>query len=366
MYIGRRVEKGGWSLPQSDWQNPFTMTCGGTARTCWLYESYLRTNRPDLLSRLSELDGKVLGCWCKPEPCHGDVLIKLLNEQKALKIAHELEKSGLDLVIDDYAYGLATTTLWAAHPLWLAYATRLATTNIYYFTPDMYHTLCKITHRTPLYWEAVSSSAMRLYIVGVYFGTQPMTPLWGSELTLPSDTPDTIKRLITFGQLAQKDIELRGDLWSECVRQSVNYLTLHRTCVRECGHVLNIDMFDHDLTKTRIVQIALGFMWHWDVDEVRNKKLMALAVAAIKAGHLEQEDHHPEFTGVLGLDKMFVDRVAVHLQKDPLDDANGWDLNPCFIPETYKGQWEAFRKAHQHLDMYDLAYYPALAACNYI
>lgn len=26
------------------------------------------------------LKGKKLGCWCKPEACHGDVLIKLINE----------------------------------------------------------------------------------------------------------------------------------------------------------------------------------------------------------------------------------------------------------------------------------------------
>lgn len=29
---------------------------------------------------LHELDGKILGCFCKPDKCHGDVLIKLLNE----------------------------------------------------------------------------------------------------------------------------------------------------------------------------------------------------------------------------------------------------------------------------------------------
>jgi hypothetical protein len=27
---------------------------------------------------LEVLRGKTLGCWCKPEPCHGDVLVELL------------------------------------------------------------------------------------------------------------------------------------------------------------------------------------------------------------------------------------------------------------------------------------------------
>lgn len=35
---------------------------------------------------LLELNGKVLGCWCKKrgdEPCHGDVIVKLIEELKA-------------------------------------------------------------------------------------------------------------------------------------------------------------------------------------------------------------------------------------------------------------------------------------------
>lgn len=32
-----------------------------------------------LLDDLHELRGKVLGCWCKPQPCHGDVLVELVN-----------------------------------------------------------------------------------------------------------------------------------------------------------------------------------------------------------------------------------------------------------------------------------------------
>lgn len=33
-----------------------------------------------LMKSLPELKGKTLGCWCKPYPCHGDVLVELLNE----------------------------------------------------------------------------------------------------------------------------------------------------------------------------------------------------------------------------------------------------------------------------------------------
>jgi hypothetical protein len=26
-----------------------------------------------------ELRGKILGCWCAPKPCHGDVLLEVAN-----------------------------------------------------------------------------------------------------------------------------------------------------------------------------------------------------------------------------------------------------------------------------------------------
>ena len=32
--------------------------------------------------KILELDDKILGCWCKPLDCHGDILIELLNNYK--------------------------------------------------------------------------------------------------------------------------------------------------------------------------------------------------------------------------------------------------------------------------------------------
>ena len=45
------------------------------------YREYI-LQRPDLLAKLHELDGKVLGCFCKPQSCHGDVLVELVKELK--------------------------------------------------------------------------------------------------------------------------------------------------------------------------------------------------------------------------------------------------------------------------------------------
>ena len=41
-----------------------------------LFEEWIRT-QPELMAAAKvELKGKVLGCWCAPLACHGDVLVK--------------------------------------------------------------------------------------------------------------------------------------------------------------------------------------------------------------------------------------------------------------------------------------------------
>lgn len=78
IYIGRALYQGGWALTGSKWQNPFKVG-DNRAGAIEQYEAYVRS-RPDLMAALPELKGKKLGCWCKPLPCHGDVLLKLVSE----------------------------------------------------------------------------------------------------------------------------------------------------------------------------------------------------------------------------------------------------------------------------------------------
>jgi len=62
---------------RSKWGNPFVLGKDGTREEVVAkYETYL-PNRLDLMAALPELRGKRLGCWCKPEACHGDVLARL-------------------------------------------------------------------------------------------------------------------------------------------------------------------------------------------------------------------------------------------------------------------------------------------------
>jgi len=78
VYIGRANR---WlNLDGSKWQNPFVMKNEGVREEVLKqYEDYIR-QRPHLLNALKELDGKVLGCYCAPKKCHGDILKKLFDE----------------------------------------------------------------------------------------------------------------------------------------------------------------------------------------------------------------------------------------------------------------------------------------------
>lgn len=80
VYIGR--DRSG----RSKWGNPFTWKPGTLAefvvpkdQVLARYEAWLH-DQPHLMAALGELRGKVLGCWCKPGPCHGDILARLADE----------------------------------------------------------------------------------------------------------------------------------------------------------------------------------------------------------------------------------------------------------------------------------------------
>jgi hypothetical protein len=69
VYVGR----------PSKWGNPFTIGRDGTRlEVINKYADWLLNEGP--FDDLHELRGKVLGCWCSPKPCHGDVLLWYAND----------------------------------------------------------------------------------------------------------------------------------------------------------------------------------------------------------------------------------------------------------------------------------------------
>ncbi len=63
----------------SKWGNRFRIGPDGDRdEVCNKYEAYILT-RIDLLRSLEELRGLRLGCWCPPQRCHGNTLVKFLE-----------------------------------------------------------------------------------------------------------------------------------------------------------------------------------------------------------------------------------------------------------------------------------------------
>lgn len=60
---------------KTEWGNPFEMPADGDRETViGNYDAFYLPHKPSLMAKLDDLRGKALGCWCAPEPCHGDVL----------------------------------------------------------------------------------------------------------------------------------------------------------------------------------------------------------------------------------------------------------------------------------------------------
>jgi hypothetical protein len=55
------------------------------------YKEYVLAS-PELMESLDELEGKTLGCFCKPLQCHGDVLLELLTQRKLQNIFKNKQK----------------------------------------------------------------------------------------------------------------------------------------------------------------------------------------------------------------------------------------------------------------------------------
>ena len=79
LYIGRNMDFYVKGTKKSKWCNPFSVKKYGRDKCLELYKDYIINST--LYSQLDELVGKELGCWCCPEPCHGNILMDLVEEK---------------------------------------------------------------------------------------------------------------------------------------------------------------------------------------------------------------------------------------------------------------------------------------------
>jgi len=71
VYIGR----------PSIFGNPYTIGKDGTREeVIEKYEQYARTNENLAIAIYKLKESDILGCWCSPEKCHGDIIIKIWKE----------------------------------------------------------------------------------------------------------------------------------------------------------------------------------------------------------------------------------------------------------------------------------------------
>ncbi len=87
IYIGRDMNFYVEGAIKSKWHNPYPVKKDKKYKTSTkrytldeslrLYREHIETN-PELINDLHDLVGKTLGCWCKPNRCHGDILAELV------------------------------------------------------------------------------------------------------------------------------------------------------------------------------------------------------------------------------------------------------------------------------------------------
>lgn len=79
VYIGRGKCPNTGGL--GEWGNPFQIGVDGDRQQVIdKYRAYVYAQPLLLIKIKKELKNKVLGCWCAPEACHGDVLAEIANE----------------------------------------------------------------------------------------------------------------------------------------------------------------------------------------------------------------------------------------------------------------------------------------------
>lgn len=100
VYIGRRgivfIDKVRYPTKDSIYANPYKVSKTLTREdVIKMYRDYIVKKISSGEIDIEALRGKNLGCWCKPEACHGDVLIELL-ESDDLERDLNIEKEAVD------------------------------------------------------------------------------------------------------------------------------------------------------------------------------------------------------------------------------------------------------------------------------
>jgi hypothetical protein len=67
---------------KTEWGNPFEMPGDGERdMVVGKFQRFYFPQKDSLLTKTEGLSGKVLGCWCHPEQCHGHIIAEAVNRE---------------------------------------------------------------------------------------------------------------------------------------------------------------------------------------------------------------------------------------------------------------------------------------------
>jgi hypothetical protein len=93
---------------KTEWGNPFEMPQDGNRpEVVSKFTKFYIPHKSGLLSKISSLRGKVLGCWCHPEECHGHVIADIVNDEALLVDTTAKDIADEIAATDDDMRGLA-------------------------------------------------------------------------------------------------------------------------------------------------------------------------------------------------------------------------------------------------------------------
>ncbi len=137
----------------------------------------------------------------------------------------------------------------------------------------------------PAYKESICGE-ITLWILGIKEQNASKEILW-------EDTVHLKGLLGTWAGAVQQEMQDQGGdgIWRQALEEAIAYFRMHMQLVRKMGRLLSMDMNDHDLTKTKLVQYALAYLWHWPGKQFTSMKDMAWEV--IHKCHMTLMDHFP-------------------------------------------------------------------------
>lgn len=110
IYVGRPTK----------WGNPFVVGEDNSTHheVVALYEIWIK-GQPELLNALPELRGHDLVCWCAPDECHADVLLRLANAEESTSDSVTLtEQQWAELAYPNHSSSAALANYRAGKEVW--------------------------------------------------------------------------------------------------------------------------------------------------------------------------------------------------------------------------------------------------------